>query len=215
MTSLYIARHGETEWNREGRLQGWTDAALTERGKAQAKSLGKRLKYISPKKAYISPLGRVKMTADIALDDLSIQVQEDERLKEINLGKWEGLKSKEAERRDPELYRKAIEEPHRYDPPWGEDYFELKERVLEAVEAVLSENVGEKVLIVSHGIASKSILSHIEGRPMKDLREPPHLRECSLSHVRFEDGFEKLEEGEIIDFGDTEHLKSLDRGDHR
>ncbi len=214
MTYLYVARHGETEWNRKGRLQGWDDSQLTDKGKAQAGALGERLKEISIDKVYISPLGRVKQTAEIALKGLSVSVSEDERLREISLGEWEGLRSGDAEERHPELYRKALEEPHLFDPPWGEDYYELKRRVVEAVEEIVSKHEGKNVLLISHGLASKTLISHFEGRSMRDLRKGPNIGECSLSLIDLKDGcFENPEKSDILLYGDTSHLDCIDHGE--
>lgn len=208
---LYIARHGETEWNREGRLQGWDDSPLTSLGEKQAEALGERLKELSLYKVYMSPLGRVESTAQIALAGLSLPVEKDERLKELKLGEWEGLRSDEAKKRYPELYRKALEEPHRFDPPWKEDYYELKERVVEAAEQILANEKGKNVLLISHGLASKTLLSYFEERPIKDLRKPPHLRECSLSLVKFDEAyFENSKKCEIVLYGDTAHLNGIE-----
>ncbi len=210
MTNLYVARHGETEWNKERRLQGWKDAPLTKLGEAQAKPLGERLKKTSLDIAYTSPLGRVRSTAKIALEDISIPLKENERLKEINLGEWDGMRSKDARERDPELYRKALEEPDLFNPPWGENYYDLRERVVEAAKDILSNNRGKNILLVSHGLASKTLISYFEERPVKDLRKPPTIRECSLSLIKFdEDNFKDLKKCEIVLYGDTSHLDDL------
>jgi len=198
MTKIYIARHGETEWNRDGKLQGWKDAPLTEKGKKQAEALRERLEEVEFDAVYCSPLGRTLKTAEIALDGKDISVMKDERLKEINMGKWEGTKGEEIKKRFPELYFDFWERPHAYNPISGESFHDLKERVVSFIEEVLEKHGDENILIVSHGCASKVMMSYFEGRSLKDIWEQPKLEEACLNLVKIEDG-----EPEIILFGDT------------
>ncbi len=191
-------RHGETEWNRDGKLQGWKDAPLTEKGKKQAEALGRRLEKENFDAVYCSPLGRTLKTAEIALDGKDISLIEEERIKEINMGEWEGTKGEEIKKRFPDLYSDFWERPHLYIPISGESFHDLRQRVVPFLKDVLEEHENENVLIVSHGCSSKVMMSYFEGRSLRDLWEPPKLEEACLNLVEIEDG-----EPEIILFGDT------------
>jgi probable phosphoglycerate mutase len=86
MITLYITRHGETEWNKEKRMQGWLDSNLTESGIKNAVSLGERLKETEFTAIYSSPSGRTKATTSLIRGERDIPVIYDENLKEIKLG---------------------------------------------------------------------------------------------------------------------------------
>ena len=102
---LYLLRHGETEWNREGRIQGSQDSPLTARGRAQATAqadiLAREVPQMWQLARYCSPLRRARDTARIALDGLVPVI--DRRLREVDFGAWEGLTPAERGARDPQL----------------------------------------------------------------------------------------------------------------
>ncbi len=198
MVRLFIARHGQTEWNREGKLQGWEDAPLTDKGFEQARDLRGRLTGEDIDVVYCSPLDRTKKTAEIIFEGKNPSIKKDERIKEINMGKWEGTKGEEIKKRFPELYSDFWERPHLYTPISGESFHDLKERVFSFIEEILEKYDDENILIVSHGCASKLMMSYFEGRSLSDIWEQPKLEEGCLNLVEIEDG-----EPEIILFGDT------------
>lgn len=98
---LYLTRHGQTELNWAGRLQGWMDSPLTERGQKQAHTVGAKLKSIIGTDSvilHVSPLGRARETAIILRDYVNVSAQKtDERLKEIGIGDWEGMTMEDIE----------------------------------------------------------------------------------------------------------------------
>ncbi|MFW5928685.1 MAG: histidine phosphatase family protein [Thermoplasmatota archaeon] len=206
MLKIYITRHGQTQWNLEERLQGWRDAPLTDIGKKQAEALGKRLQEIDIDKVYCSPLGRTLETAKIALDGKNdIDIVLDERLKEINMGEWEGMKAEIVEEKYPEYYDMFWNSPDKYEPKTGESYHETQERVIEALDDIIENNSDETILIITHGCAGKIMLAHFEGRPLSELWNPPPLKETNLSLIEI-DG----EESSILMYGDTSHLEGLE-----
>ncbi len=204
MLKIYITRHGQTEWNQEKRLQGWKDAPLTELGCKQAEALGRRLKEIDIDHIYCSPLGRTRKTAEIALDGNNIPIYFDERLKEINMGEWEGMKAEKVKEKYPKYYDKFWNAPDKYVPKTGESYPEVQDRVKDVLNEIVKNNSDETILIVSHGCASKIMLSKFEDRPLNKLWDPPRLIETSLSLVEL-DG----KETRIKMYGDTSHLDDL------
>lgn len=94
MVELYILRHGETEWNRAGRMQGWLDSPLTEKGRAQAARQGELLAAAGVSRHHrfwSSPQGRAWDTARLALSRFGAPILRDDRLREIGIGDWSGL----------------------------------------------------------------------------------------------------------------------------
>ncbi len=89
MLTLYITRHGETKWNTEKRMQGWSDSSLTENGVKNAILLGNRLKDIEFDAIHTSPSQRTIITANLIKGDRKIPLIPDDQLKEINMGIWE------------------------------------------------------------------------------------------------------------------------------
>ncbi len=203
---IYITRHGQTVWNLEKRLQGWKDAPLTDLGKRQAKALGKRIREIDFDKIYCSPLGRTRKTAEIALDgEEDATIIFDERLKEINMGEWEGMKAESVKEKYPEYYDIFWNSPDKYEPKTGESYDDIKDRVLDALEDIVEDNSDETILIITHGCASRVMLSYFEGRPLSELWETPTLKETNLSLIDVDE-----EGSKILMYGDTSHLEGIE-----
>ena len=88
---IYLVRHGETDWNQAGLLQGQTDIALNAQGLEQTHDAAERLKEVPFEIAFCSPLIRAKRTAEIIIGDRKITLTTDERLRELNFGPWEGV----------------------------------------------------------------------------------------------------------------------------
>jgi len=183
MIRLYIVRHGETEWNREGRFQGWKDSPLTEEGRHQAKSLAERLKNYKIDHLYSSPSGRTIETAEIIADANDLEIIEEPGFKEIDLGDLEGKRTEWVEANHPDVIHDFWNEPHNYEPLSGEDFYELKERVIGTLNNILNKHSDDNILIVSHAAASKTILSYFDGKELSRLWDPPFLKAASLSIV--------------------------------
>lgn len=149
MTTLLLARHGESDWNRARRWQGHADRPLTERGRAQAAELAARLAEIPLDAVYSSDLRRARETAAAVAQTHGIEVDEVPDLREVDVGSWEGLTRDEAERRFPDAFRRWLAGRTGWDD--GETYPEMSRRVIAAVDRIAAENDGGRVLIVSHG----------------------------------------------------------------
>ena len=140
MTTILLARHGETDWNRERRWQGWADPPLNDTGRAQARELADRLRDTPFDAVYSSDLRRAHETAEIVAAPHGVPVVADERLREVDIGSWSGLLHSEVEERYPDGVR-----------PDGETREEHAARVISAVEEIARENLGRRILIVTHG----------------------------------------------------------------
>ncbi|MDP2331274.1 MAG: histidine phosphatase family protein [Reyranella sp.] len=156
---LYMLRHGETAWNTERRMQGTKNSDLTERGRAQARAMGRALKAELARGAgstifLRSPLGRVRETSEIVGHELGLdpsQWRDDPRLAELSYGEWEGFSWKEIEVTHPTALADWRADPHGYCPPGGETHFELRRRSA----AVLAEVVASRTrtVVVGHGVS--------------------------------------------------------------
>ena len=146
MTTLLIARHGETDWNREGRWQGWADPPLNETGRAQARRLADELRETSFDAVYASDLRRAFETAEILAAPHGVAVVADAGLREIDIGSWSGLTRPEIEARFPNGER-----------PDGETHEQHGTRVRAAVVRIARRHLGERILLVTHGGTIRSI----------------------------------------------------------
>jgi 2,3-bisphosphoglycerate-dependent phosphoglycerate mutase len=151
VTTLLLARHGETDWNRELRIQGSSDIGLNELGREQARALAEELADIEVDAIYASDLSRARDTAEAVAATKDLSVRLDARLRERAFGSWEGLTREDvAERFQGE----------RHD---GESDQQVRERVLAAIEEIAAAHPGEQVLVVSHGGALNTLWHHALG----------------------------------------------------
>ncbi len=153
---LYLVRHGETELNLKKVYYGRTDCGLTEKGKEQAASLRAAFADISLDIVLESPLKRAKDTADLLLGAKEVPRIEDERLKELDFGGWEG-KSYLDLQGDP-LYEQWCREWKTTCPPEGECFLDLAKRVRDFYEDLLNR-AEEKVLIVAHHAVLQQLMA--------------------------------------------------------
>jgi broad specificity phosphatase PhoE len=149
VTTLLIARHGETDWNRARRWQGHADRPLTKRGQAQAAELAERLADIALDAVYSSDLRRARETAEAVAHAQGVDVVQLAELREVDVGSWEGLTREEAETRFPDGFRRWLAGGTGWED--GESYAEMSTRVLAAVDRIADEDESGRLLIVSHG----------------------------------------------------------------
>ncbi|RLQ90029.1 histidine phosphatase family protein [Planomicrobium sp. Y74] len=204
MLTLYITRHGETEWNLEKRMQGWGDSPLTEKGKKNALELGGRLKDTEFEAVYASPSLRAFSTAQAICAERKLEIKVDDKLREINVGEWEGKEHVYINENYPEEYFSFWNTPHLYTSATGENFSELQERALEAVHAIREHHREGNILIVTHSIIIKALLVFFKKLPLEDLWSPPFIHDTSLTIVEAGD-----ENFTIVLEGDTSHVKKL------
>lgn len=158
---LILIRHGETDWNREGRLQGGQDIPLNDLGRRQAAEAAERLRTLAPDFAaldYIgSPMQRARETMDILRATLGLEAgayRTDDRLKELTFGSWEGYTWRDIRKAEREQAQLRERDKWSFVPPGGESYAMLAQRI----RPVLQELTGETVL-VSHGGVARAVLA--------------------------------------------------------
>lgn len=162
-TTIYLTRHGQTEWNLEKRLQGRGDSPLTEQGIQKAKELHERLKTLPIDVIYTSPIARAYNTAQILRGDKSIPVIPCEGLMEMNFGVYEGRITDEITRENPDWDVECIMKGNTtIAAPEGETLEAVRKRVGEAMDCILEENKGKTLLVVAHGITLKALMYYFK-----------------------------------------------------
>lgn len=148
---LIFIRHGKTDWNVQGRIQGSHDIELNQIGINQAMELSNKLKKLNYnfKKIYTSPQKRALKTSKIISEISNVPYIVAEDLKEIDMGKWEGLVWKEVEEKYPVEYKEWSSNRRYNPPPKGESYEHMIQRVLKVLHKIINENTDD-VVIVTH-----------------------------------------------------------------
>ncbi|KEI15208.1 histidine phosphatase family protein [Clostridium haemolyticum] len=191
MTTIYLTRHGQTQWNLNKRLQGWKNSPLTELGISQAEALRDRLKDIEVDIIYTSPIERAYKTAEIVRGDKNIDIIKNDGLKELNYGEWEGSTIEEIEKNP--MYNEQLDNlfnnPKKYIPFGGETYEHLLERIDATMNEILEKNKDKKVLIVTHGMTLKGLIHYFnENMTIDDIVKLPVMGQTSLTKIDVIDG---------------------------
>lgn len=171
--TVYLARHGETVWNAEGRYQGRLDSPLTDTGRAQARSTAETMRGRGVERLLCSPLGRARATASVAERAIGVVAEIDADLVESDIGRWEGLTRDEVEAAYPgELARREQDRlDHR--PPGGESLVDMLVRA----RAVAGRLDGRTTLIVAHSAINRVLVAALIGWEdrMADIYQPHHV----------------------------------------
>lgn len=207
MLNIYLTRHGETQWNIENRLQGSKNSQLTDKGIEHAIMLGDRLRNIDFSAIYTSPLERALQTANYIKSDKDVPIYTIENLKEMNFGDWEGKTKDEIEAVDnyKNEYHNFWHIPQMYNhkPHNGEGLITFKRRVEEVLSKVISSNSDGNILIVTHAVVIKAILSFTMDISTDKMWDPPFIHGTSLTIFKWD--------GEQFNFkmiGDISHFKN-------
>jgi broad specificity phosphatase PhoE len=161
MTTLYLARHGESDWNVERRWQGHTDRPLTDRGREQAGRLAERLADIELDAIYASDLRRAWETAEAVARPRGLEVVRVPELREVHVGSWSGLTRDECAERFPEAFARWQAGGSGWDD--GESYEAMGERAVAAILRLAAEHPDGAILVVSHGGPIRAVHAHALG----------------------------------------------------
>lgn len=201
---LLLVRHGETDWNKERRVQGRTDIPLNDSGRAQAASLARALGSARIDAVYASPFSRAYDTARILLGERRLEIIKDEGLAEIRFGLWEGKTMGELMEQFPDLWR-----------DWGwlnreddckrmgaESYTDIQRRSMNVVERIKKEcGENDNVLLVSHTMPVKLIIANYLQMPLEAISRLK-IENCSLNVVSInKDGTGRLD---ILNYKNSE-----------
>ena len=162
---IILVRHGETDWNKQGKFQGQIDIPLNQNGKDQAKAASQFLKNISIQAAFSSSLSRPKETAEIILKGHpGIKISLKDNLKEIGHGKWEGKLESEIKSEWPDLLETWKISPEKVQMPEGENIREVSIRSIAGWREICKDIKDEETaLVVAHDAVNKTILCHLLG----------------------------------------------------
>jgi broad specificity phosphatase PhoE len=200
MTRILLARHGETDWNRDGRWQGHTDCPLNAAGLAQAAALAAHLAGMTIDLLYSSDLSRARQTAAATERATGLPVVVDADLREVDVGEWAGCNREQARERDPAWYREwAAGAVAGY--RGGETYLDLHRRSVRALERVLAAAGGRTAVIFCHGGNIRAIVSEVVGLGADQRWRIAGVANCSLSAVERSHGRVTL-----VTFNETGHL---------
>jgi broad specificity phosphatase PhoE len=165
-TWLYLARHGEVLHAVEGRFFGHTDVALSPAGLAQATALGARLAAESIEAVYASDLLRAQQSAAPLAAARGTGVVAVPPLRELAMGRWEGLTFAEIRARDPELCDRWLADPFAMPFPEGEGLTDLRARALPALRRIVERHAGGRIAVIAHGGTNRVILGEALGLPL-------------------------------------------------
>jgi len=199
-TDFIVLRHGETAWNAQGRIQGHLDSPLNEEGLAQALLLGDRLAREPIAHVYSSDLGRALQTVQPLADRSGLPVRTDMRLRERNLGVFQGLTGAECERRFPEHYARFRARDPDHVMPGGESARHVYERVCEVFTVLARQHIGARLVVVTHGGVLDALYRFVQDVPL-DRRRDFTIFNASLNTVCCTDGHWTMER-----WGDISHL---------
>ena len=192
MTHFYIIRHGETVFNRKGRIQGWCDSPLTDLGVSQAKQLGKELKNIPFDVCFCSTSERAIDTANYILEGRNIKIISSKKLKEQSFGDFEAEKS-------VNIFKDGVIFPDGYRFCGGENHSDVIERVMNELKKIASEYQNANVLVVCHGSAIKHIVNYLSpGFVMEKPTTATLVPNCSITQIDYDNGFKLIEKPRLF-----------------
>jgi alpha-ribazole phosphatase len=167
VTHLYLIRHGETDWNIEGRWQGQADVPLNARGLQQAAQTAAALTGIGFSAIYSSDLARARQTAEALAHATGVAISFDPRLREIHQGEWQGQLVTDIRARYAQAYQLRLDDPLAFAAPGGETARQVQQRVVQATDDILRQHPCQHVAIVSHGFALAVIWVYYQGLPFE------------------------------------------------
>lgn len=191
---LYLMRHGQTDWNAEGRVQGWNDTPVNKKGIEQAHFAGEALVNEEIETVYSSDLKRAKKTAEIVSAALDLPLHYTKRLREMDFGKATSVKKTDLAAKFPYIYAafNDLNNLERYDIryPEGESIGEVQQRFMKFVTKLL-EDRRQKVLIVTHGMLVRIFAESC-------LKKTLRLENGSVLRVNFDEKSKKFKSAKIL-----------------
>ena len=204
MTEIFLIRHTQAEGNLYRMMQGHWDGRVTELGWRQIEALAERFRDIHPDAVYSSDLYRTRMTATAAARHDGLEIRQDRRFREIDLGPWETGFFGNLHYAHPETMEKFINRPGDWFVEGAETYAQVRDRAFPALVELAEKHDGEKIVIVSHGVTIRCLMSRILPADLNDVEKLPIHGNTAVSHLFYDKG------SFTVDYAnDQSHLEAM------
>ena len=184
---LLLVRHGATLLSAEDRFAGSTDVELSDEGRSQAGALAQRLRDETISAIYCSPMKRTQETASILARPHELDLLKDDGLREINHGRWEGLRRPEVEAAYPEEYQAWEADPFTFAPQGGESGLSVMARSLPVIRGIVLKHPGRTVVAVSHKATIRLVICGLLGIDARGYRDRLDQSPACLNILDFKD----------------------------
>lgn len=188
---IYFVRHGETDWNKERKIQGQVDIPLNEFGRHLARETAKGLRDVPFDVCFTSPLGRARETAEIILQGRDVPILEDKRILEMNFGVLEGKCCSKEGWDVPDSFQMFFDDPVHYQAPeGGEDFQAVRERTGDFLNWLFAQEQyrDSTVLVTTHGAAMAGLLNNLKKKPLAEYWGVGVHKNCGVTEVDVTDG---------------------------
>ena len=188
---IYFVRHGETDWNKERKIQGQVDIPLNEFGRHLARETAKGLRDVPFDVCFTSPLGRARETAQIILQGRDVPILEDKRILEMNFGVLEGKCCSKEGWDVPDSFQMFFDDPVHYQAPeGGEDFQAVWERTGDFLNWLFAQEQyrDSTVLVTTHGAAMAGLLNNLKKKPLAEYWGVGVHKNCGVTEVDVTDG---------------------------
>ncbi len=188
---IYFVRHGETDWNKERKIQGQVDIPLNEFGRHLARETAKGLRDVPFDVCFTSPLGRARETAEIILEGRDVPILEDKRILEMNFGVLEGKCCSKEGWDVPDSFQMFFDDPVHYQAPeGGEDFQAVRERTGDFLNWLFAQEQyrDSTVLVTTHGAAMAGLLNNLKKKPLAEYWGVGVHKNCGVTEVDVTDG---------------------------
>ena len=188
---IYFVRHGETDWNKERKIQGQVDIPLNEFGRHLARETAKGLRDVPFDVCFTSPLGRARETAQIILQGRDVPILEDKRILEMNFGVLEGKCCSKEGWDVPDSIPKCFDDPVHYQAPeGGEDFQAVRKRTGDFLNWLFAQEQyrDSTVLVTTHGAAMAGLLNNLKKKPLAEYWGVGVHKNCGVTEVDVTDG---------------------------
>ncbi len=203
---LYLVRHGQTDWNKNRRLQGHVDVPLNDFGRELARETASGLADVPFTRCFSSPLSRAKETAEIILGDRDVPVICDERIIEMGFGDLEGGCCSREGWNVPESFRLFFTDPAGYQAPkGGESFYDMHERLSDFLNWLFTKQEFQQdtILVTTHGSALAGMLNLIRQEPVLAYWGTGVHKNCGVSLVEVNDGVPEILFEDRVYYKDT------------
>ena len=188
---IYFVRHGETDWNKERKIQGQVDIPLNEFGRHLARETAKGLRDVPFDVCFTSPLGRARETAQIILQGRDVPILEDKRILEMNFGVLEGKCCSKEGWDVPDSFQMFFDDPVHYQAPeGGEDFQAVRKRTGDFLNWLFAQEQyrDSTVLVTTHGAAMAGLLNNLKKTPLAEYWGVGVHKNCGVTEVDVTDG---------------------------